>query len=61
MNELPQTGGGAIYEISDTGFVEKVLRKVPDREAAGSTSAQAAVGATYYDDEGRFYIDGYLR
>jgi alpha-D-ribose 1-methylphosphonate 5-phosphate C-P lyase len=66
MNELPQTGGGAIYEISDTGFVEKVLRRVSDREATGSTPAQVApaqvaVGATYYDDEGRFYIDGYLK
>jgi alpha-D-ribose 1-methylphosphonate 5-phosphate C-P lyase len=55
MNEIPQPGGGSIYEISDTGFVEKALKK--DFEASKSTE----VPDTYFDEEGRFYIDGYLR
>ncbi|MFC1464748.1 MAG: alpha-D-ribose 1-methylphosphonate 5-phosphate C-P-lyase PhnJ [Candidatus Brachytrichaceae bacterium NZ_4S206] len=53
MSELPQPGGSALYEISDTGFVEKVI--------ARSKALDASIGATYYDDAGRFYIDGYLR
>lgn len=53
MSELPQPGGGALYEISDTGFVEKVI--------ARSKAPDASIGATYYDDAGRFHIDGYLR
>ncbi|BCX03799.1 MAG: carbon-phosphorus lyase complex subunit PhnJ [Candidatus Roseilinea sp.] len=53
MSELPQPGGSALYEISDTGFVEKVI--------ARSKTSEVSVGVTYYDDAGRFYIDGYLQ
>ncbi|MFZ4816984.1 MAG: alpha-D-ribose 1-methylphosphonate 5-phosphate C-P-lyase PhnJ, partial [Phototrophicaceae bacterium] len=47
MAELPQVDGSAAYEISDEGYADKL--------AAGEP-----VGATYYDDEGNFYHDGYL-
>jgi alpha-D-ribose 1-methylphosphonate 5-phosphate C-P lyase len=67
MNEIPQPGGGSTYEISDTGFVEKVLKQtsgvsVPSATLRGSSKTpEVSTGATYYDDEGRFYLDGYLR
>jgi alpha-D-ribose 1-methylphosphonate 5-phosphate C-P lyase len=48
MNEIPQAGGGAMHEISDTGFVQKAL-------------GHAAPKETYYDFAGEFYQHGYLR
>jgi alpha-D-ribose 1-methylphosphonate 5-phosphate C-P lyase len=48
MNELPQEGGSSLFELSDSGYGEKILTEQP-------------LGATYYDHEGRFYHDGYLR
>lgn len=53
MNEIPQQGGSALYEISDTGYVEKVLQ-AQRGEAAGADN-------TFYNREGAFYQDGYLR
>lgn len=54
MNEIPQDDGSSVYELSDTGFMEKLLSlKQGDNDVA--------VGKTYYDDEGRFYHDGYLK
>lgn len=69
MTELPQPGGGALYEISDTGYAEKLIaiaraRADADRLAAAQADPNdqiARPGATYYDDHGRFYHDGYLR
>jgi alpha-D-ribose 1-methylphosphonate 5-phosphate C-P lyase len=49
MNEIPQAGGKSLYEISDTGYVQKSLQDA------------AQVGATYYDNAGHFYQHGYLR
>jgi alpha-D-ribose 1-methylphosphonate 5-phosphate C-P lyase len=48
MNELPQVDGTAQYELSDSGYAEKL--------AKGITTAP-----TYFDDEGNFYHDGYLK
>jgi alpha-D-ribose 1-methylphosphonate 5-phosphate C-P lyase len=53
MNILPQTGGGERYELSDTGYAEKL--------AARLRGEPAEVGETYYDDRGEFYIPGVLR
>ncbi|MBC8099471.1 MAG: alpha-D-ribose 1-methylphosphonate 5-phosphate C-P-lyase PhnJ, partial [Armatimonadetes bacterium] len=47
MNELPQADGSALYELSDTGYAEKITAGTP--------------GVTYYDQEGTFYHDGYLK
>ncbi|MBN8595798.1 MAG: alpha-D-ribose 1-methylphosphonate 5-phosphate C-P-lyase PhnJ [Anaerolineae bacterium] len=48
MNELPQADGTAQYELSDSGYAEKLANEV-------------APGATYFDDQGRFYVDGFLK
>lgn len=48
LNELPQDDGPALYELSDSGYGQKILR-------------QATTGPTYFDQQGRFYHDGYLR
>lgn len=48
MNELPLADGSAAYELSDSGYAEKLAN-------------QAAPGPTYYDDEGRFYHDGFIK
>jgi len=48
MNELPQADGSTRYELSDTGYAEKLL-----------THPQAP-SDTYYT-EGRFYHDGFLK
>jgi alpha-D-ribose 1-methylphosphonate 5-phosphate C-P lyase len=50
MNELPLDDGSSQFELSDSGYGEKLLR------ARGGDPVR--VGATYYDDEGRFYRDG---
>ena len=48
MNELPQEDGTSLFELSDSGYGEKILTEIP-------------LGETYYDSEGRFYHAGYLR
>jgi len=49
MNELPQADGTSQYELSDSGYAEK-LAQHPD-----------TLGKTYYDDQGNFYHAGYLK
>jgi alpha-D-ribose 1-methylphosphonate 5-phosphate C-P lyase len=48
MNEIPLEGGRSRYEVSDSGYRRKL-------------EASSPTGPTYYDDEGRFYLEGYLR
>jgi alpha-D-ribose 1-methylphosphonate 5-phosphate C-P lyase len=48
MNELPLEDGSSQHELSDGGYGEKIIGEQP-------------LGATYYDDDGRFYHDGFLR
>lgn len=48
LNEIPLPGGGRRYEISDAGYRRKLLESKP-------------TGPTYYDEEGNFYVKGYLR
>jgi alpha-D-ribose 1-methylphosphonate 5-phosphate C-P lyase len=48
MNELPQEDGSSLFELSDSGYGEKIL-------------TDTELGKTYYDSEGRFYHAGYLR
>lgn len=50
MTEIPQPDGMQRYEISDTGYAEKLN---PDYGKQ--------TGSTYYDDSGNFYIEDYLR
>lgn len=49
MNELPQADGTSQYELSDSGYAEKLTQR-PD-----------SLGKTYYDDQGNFYHAGYLK
>lgn len=53
MNELPQADNTSVYELSDTGYMEKLVTQ--ERGEA------VTIGDTYYDDEGQFYHDGYLK
>ena len=53
MNEIPQEEGGSVYELSDTGYLEKLVTQ--------KRGEDAEISATYYDDEGNFYHDGYLK
>ncbi len=53
MNEIPQEDGSSVYELSDTGFMEKLI--------ARQRGDDIAIGETYYDDRGRFYHEGYLK
>ncbi len=48
MTEIPMPNGSVNHEISDTSYLQKLVDKT-------------APGASYFDDEGAFYIDGYLR
>ncbi|MDZ4768834.1 MAG: alpha-D-ribose 1-methylphosphonate 5-phosphate C-P-lyase PhnJ [Chloroflexota bacterium] len=48
MNELPQSDGSAMYELSDSGYAEKLKNDLP-------------TAPTYYDENGGFYHDGYLK
>ena len=48
MNELPQADGTSTYELSDSGYAEKLANNIPPAPA-------------YFDDEGNFYHDGYLK
>jgi alpha-D-ribose 1-methylphosphonate 5-phosphate C-P lyase len=53
MDELPQPGGGSLFRISDTGYVEKLLHR-----AQGEPTR---IGPTYYDDTGRFFMPGVIK
>lgn len=53
MNELPQGDGSATYEISDSSFADKLVA-----QGDGET---VTLGNTYYDEQGNFYIHGYLK
>ncbi len=53
MNEIPQDEGGSVYELSDTGYMEKLV--------AQKRGEDVTPGATYYDQEGNFYHDGFLK
>jgi alpha-D-ribose 1-methylphosphonate 5-phosphate C-P lyase len=53
MNEIPLEDGNSAYEISDTGYHEKLLAQM--------NGEKPTFGSTYFDDEGNFYYDGYLR
>lgn len=49
MNEIPQEEGHAVYELSDTGLIEKLL-----------SQNGKPPGPMYYDEQGRFYHKGYF-
>ncbi len=53
MNEIPEKDGSASFELSDTGFIEKLVRK--------ERGESSGIGPTYYDPDGRFYVPGYLK
>ena len=53
MNEIPQADGTAVYEISDTGYADKLIARLQGE--------MAAIGDTYFDDEGKFYVGDYLK
>jgi alpha-D-ribose 1-methylphosphonate 5-phosphate C-P lyase len=53
MNEIPQEDGTSRYQLSDTGYAAKLTQR--------KRGEPAEIGATYYDDEGRFYIEGFLK
>jgi len=48
MNEIPLEGGLSRYELSDSDYKRKLEESVE-------------TGPTYYDEDGHFYIEGYLR
>ncbi|MBF6594480.1 MAG: alpha-D-ribose 1-methylphosphonate 5-phosphate C-P-lyase PhnJ [Thermaceae bacterium] len=49
MNEIPLEGGLSRYELSDSDYKRKLETQDPK------------LGTTYYNHNGRFYIEGYLR
>jgi alpha-D-ribose 1-methylphosphonate 5-phosphate C-P lyase len=49
MTEVPLESGNSRYEISDSSFATKL--KQPESQ----------IGATYFDEQGRFYIPGFLK
>lgn len=53
MDELPQSGGESRFRISDTGYVEKLLKRAQDEPTT--------IGPTYYDDAGRFWMPGVIK
>ncbi|MCB9459209.1 MAG: alpha-D-ribose 1-methylphosphonate 5-phosphate C-P-lyase PhnJ [Anaerolineaceae bacterium] len=53
LNELPMDDGSSQFELSDTGYMEKLVNQ--------QRGEPITVGTTYYDDEGNFYHDGYLK
>lgn len=52
MTEIPLEGGTARYEISDSSYRAKLL--------AQGRGEQVEIGPTYFDDQGQFYIGGFL-
>ncbi len=53
MNELPQDDGSVLHELSDTGFAEKL--------AVLKLGKPVTIGATYFDEQGKFYHEGFLK
>lgn len=53
MNELPQADGSVRYELSDTSYAQKVV--------AHRTAQPVTIGQTYFDDQGQFYHQGFLK
>jgi alpha-D-ribose 1-methylphosphonate 5-phosphate C-P lyase len=53
MNEIPQPDGSVRYYLSDTGYIEKLLRRAQGQPVE--------IGATYYDDAGQFYHEDFLK
>ncbi len=54
MNEIPLDDGSSLHELSDTGYLQTLLRKQQQPESA-------APGPTYFDDQGQFYHPGFLK
>ncbi len=53
MNEIPQDDGTSEYELSDTGYLHKMVSQ--------QQGDAILIGDTYYNEEGEFYHDGYLK
>ncbi len=53
MNEIPLEGGLSRYEVSDSGYRDKLEGRVQGEVVE--------IGQTYFDDDGAFYIEGYLK
>jgi alpha-D-ribose 1-methylphosphonate 5-phosphate C-P lyase len=53
MNVIPQPDGSEHYQLSDTGYASKLV--------AVQRSEAAIIGATYYDQDGAFYLPGVLK
>ncbi len=53
MSEIPLIDGSSAYELSDTGYLDKLV--------ARNKGEDVTVGSTYFDNEGNFYYDGYLK
>ena len=59
MTEIPQEGGATLHEVSDTGYVGKVVDQ--QRQRSKGSEPFERLGETYFSDEGKFYHDGYLK
>ena len=53
MNEIPLEDGTAEFELSDTGFADKFVQQKEGEDVE--------IGYTYFDQNGNFYVDGYLK
>jgi alpha-D-ribose 1-methylphosphonate 5-phosphate C-P lyase len=53
MNELPQPDGSVLHELSDTSYAQKVV--------AHRAGQSVAIGQTYFDAQGQFYHQGFLK
>ena len=54
MNEIPQANGTAVFELSDSRLCRHNMLLAQKGDVV-------TVGETYYDDEGTFYYDGYIK
>lgn len=53
MNEIPLEDGTAEFELSDTSFADKFVQQKEGEDVE--------IGHTYFDQNGNFYVDGYLK
>jgi alpha-D-ribose 1-methylphosphonate 5-phosphate C-P lyase len=53
MNEIPQPEGESAFELSDTGYAAKLV--------ARGRGEGVDLGETYFDEDGRFYHEGFLK
>jgi alpha-D-ribose 1-methylphosphonate 5-phosphate C-P lyase len=60
MNEIPLADGTATYELSDTGYLDKLAAQKQTKKQDDQSDVPE-LAATYYDNEGDFYHDGYLK